>query len=256
MAWVYLDADFPEHPKLGRTRAPDNAGWLFVCVLAWCRRHGTDGLIPVGSIRGLTGLRNWKAVADDLVAVGLLESADDQHLRVHDWEEWNRPAIARSEAGRKAAAARWGRQGNANAHANALPTHMRTQSDGNAMTYADRCPYPYPLPRESSQSVQDPRAVTDDDPIAVEAQRRTAARPGVQNPAAYAAKVAAELRANPTRGADVNHTEKTAAAAQARYDLEQRRRAGEVCDRCEGTGMAPLDDGTFTDCDCKRAPAC
>lgn len=57
MAWVRLDDQFPDHPKV--VTAGPLAGWLHVCALAYCNRHLTDGFIPraqVGRLANFDGM--------------------------------------------------------------------------------------------------------------------------------------------------------------------------------------------------------
>lgn len=125
MAWIYLDDQFPDHPKI--VEAGGDAAWLFVCGLAYCRRHGTDGRIPKAMVARLSDRKTPDRLAARLVAVTLWEDHGD-HYRVHDYSDWNRTQESRSEAGRKAARARWDKKPpdakrNANAYADAMPTH-------------------------------------------------------------------------------------------------------------------------------------
>lgn len=112
MAWVYLDDQFPDHPKV--VLAGGDAAWLFVCGLAYCRRYSTGGEIPAAQVARLTDRRQPAKLAAKLVEVGLWE-VDGDRYQVHDYSEWNRSEKSRSEAGRKAARARWDTQRNANA---------------------------------------------------------------------------------------------------------------------------------------------
>lgn len=112
MAWIYLDDQFPDHPKV--VTAGGDAGWLFVCGLAYCRRQGTSGAIPKGLVSRLSDRRAPTKLAKLLVEVGLWEDHGD-HFQVHDYDDWNRSHESRSEAGRKAARARWDKQRNADA---------------------------------------------------------------------------------------------------------------------------------------------
>lgn len=126
MAWVYLDDQFPDHPKV--VRAGHEAAWLFVCGLAYCKRYGTGGVIPKAQVPKLTTVRNALRVAARLVEVNLWEARASDGFIVHDYDDWNQAAASRSEAGRKAAHARWHAKRNANAppdaDANASEAHV------------------------------------------------------------------------------------------------------------------------------------
>lgn len=115
MAWVYLDDQFPDHPKV--VRAGGDAGWLFVCGLAYAKRYGTEGVIPKVQVCRLSDRKMPRKLANLLVQVGLWEEHID-HYQVHDYKEWNGSRDSRSEAGKKAARARWhGKDANGNADA-------------------------------------------------------------------------------------------------------------------------------------------
>ena len=129
MAWVYLDENFPDHPKV--VAAGDEAAWLFVTGLAWCKRQGAEGRIPVGIVPRLTGLPDPAELAGRLVDAGLWHLEGDSCYVVNDWGDWNRSQESRSEAGRKAAKARWEkkRQTDASRNANASESHSDPHSD-------------------------------------------------------------------------------------------------------------------------------
>lgn len=83
MAWVYLDDNFPNHPKAVTAGAV--ARDLFVCGLCYCRRFHTGGFLPLAAIRTL-GAVNAKRSADVLVKVGLWELTEGGY-QVHDYHE-------------------------------------------------------------------------------------------------------------------------------------------------------------------------
>jgi hypothetical protein len=86
MAWVKLDDQFPDHPKV--VAAGPAAGWLYVCGLAYCSRYLTDGFIPKDQIRRLADVGSTQKHAEALVAVGLWERTEGGYL-VHDYLEYN-----------------------------------------------------------------------------------------------------------------------------------------------------------------------
>ncbi len=148
MAWVYLDDQFPDHPKV--VAAGDAAAWMFVCGLAYCKRYATGGRIPKGQVTKLTGSRSAAKLAVALCAPpagyssGLWEDHGDYFL-VHDFDDWNKPQASRSEAARKAARARWGApKSDADAHADALPDASESHSERSAEGDASTCPPPTP----------------------------------------------------------------------------------------------------------------
>lgn len=106
MAWVKLDDQFADHPKI--IKAGPLAGWLYICGLTYCGRYLTDGYIPRGQVRKLADVDDATALADRLVAVGLWEEIEDGYV-VHDYLEYNPTAEevlatreARAEAGHRA----------------------------------------------------------------------------------------------------------------------------------------------------------
>jgi len=143
MAWVYIDDQFPDHPKV--VAAGDAAAWLFVCGLAYCKRYATAGRIPKGQVAKLTGARSPAKLARTLVAVVLWED-DGTHYVVHDFDDWNKPQASRTESARKAAKARWDKQAkpppDADAHADAMPDASGTHSRSTAEGDAPGCPPP------------------------------------------------------------------------------------------------------------------
>lgn len=165
MTWVYLDDGFPDHPKIAQ--AGGDAGWLFVCGLAYCKRQETKGRIPVAQVPRLSDRKQPMKLAAKLLEVGLWERDGDFFL-IHDFDEWNRPEESRKAAARKAAQARWDRERDAKAHADA----SEPQCERMPSAPADRCPTPLPLPSSSSSSSSEPLLVPagseEEDPIASE----------------------------------------------------------------------------------------
>jgi hypothetical protein len=84
MAWFKLNDEMPEHPKF--VRAGVEAGWLYVCGLAYASRLLTDGFIPEGVVSRLSAVRNARREAEALVAAGLWERAADG-FQIHDYLE-------------------------------------------------------------------------------------------------------------------------------------------------------------------------
>ena len=133
MAWVYLDDGMPDHPKVvAAERHHVLAPWLFVCGLAYCRRHLTGGRIPKEVVATL--VRGYKgAMVTGLIKEGLWDDMGPEYV-VHDYDKWNQgedeQRNRRKEKARRAAEARWGNRdapGNARAHAQALPEQMLEQ---------------------------------------------------------------------------------------------------------------------------------
>ena len=139
--WFRVDDDLHSHPK---TLAAGNAAMgAWVRIGSWCGKHGTGGSIPMSVARSLVG--SSKAL-HTLVQVGLL-NVDGENYQLHDWEEYNATAeeaqalkIARSEAGKAGARARWsdGKQ-------HGKP-HGKSHGKTIATAMAKRCPDPDPDP--------------------------------------------------------------------------------------------------------------
>lgn len=139
MGQVFLDDNFPDHPKA--QRAGDDAAWMFVCGLAYVSRLDTRGIIPKQAVGRLTGKSGPAAMklAVRLVDVGLWHDMGDHYL-VHDYEARNARKIARVEAAKKGAEARWRPPPDppdrmriaSESHPNRMPTALPSQSDRNA----------------------------------------------------------------------------------------------------------------------------
>lgn len=180
MAWLYLDDQFPDHPKV--VAAGGDAAWLFVCGLAYCRRYNTDGFIPTAQVPRLSDRKSVKKLAAKLVTVRLWREVDGGY-QVHDFSDWNRTSSSRSEAGRKAAAARWNRNSaDAPTNADAMRNACEPDASGYATDDASRMPDAYasgctiPIPNPVVTSVQMVTEGTDVVDNPVDNQPRDAAK--------------------------------------------------------------------------------
>lgn len=124
MAWVRLDDQFPDHPKvLGLS---DQAFRLHVTALCYCSAQLTDGRVTALLTRRLTWfVTDSNAVTNELVTSGLWEQ-DGEDFIIHDYLEYN-PSAKQVKAARKANADRQKRHrthsnGGSNALRNALVT--------------------------------------------------------------------------------------------------------------------------------------
>lgn len=115
MPWVNMDDGYPEHPKVDALS--DAAFRLHTAGICYCNRHLTDGYIEAGRVSRLVP-RFKKSALVELMHSKLWLPADGGY-DVHDFLDWNpsrkqiedrreRIRVARSEAGKKGAAARWG----------------------------------------------------------------------------------------------------------------------------------------------------
>ena len=78
MAWIKLDDQFADHPKI--VAAGPLASWLHVCGLTYCGRYLTDGWIPIGQIRKLADVDEPMKLAEILVDVGLWEESEGGYI--------------------------------------------------------------------------------------------------------------------------------------------------------------------------------
>lgn len=106
MAWVKLDDQFPDHPKV--VEAGPTAAWLYICGLSYSARYLTDGFIPSGQVRRLADIRSADAVAVQLERVGLWESVDGGYL-IHDYHLYQ-PSADQVKREREEAKERMGRR--------------------------------------------------------------------------------------------------------------------------------------------------
>jgi hypothetical protein len=81
MAWVRLEDDFPENPKI--IEAGPVASWLHIKAIAFCNRQLTDGFVSYATVRWMNGAASAKV----LVRVGLWETTKGGYL-IHDYLEY------------------------------------------------------------------------------------------------------------------------------------------------------------------------
>lgn len=125
MTWIYLDDNFPDHPKvMAAMSIQPLAPWLFVCGLGHCRKHLTGGVIGPLVVPTLMPLFRPK-MRQALIQVALWEDKGDGWIQVHDYDFWNHTEDEqrqkRSDKARKGATAMWEkrRQAEINARADA-----------------------------------------------------------------------------------------------------------------------------------------
>lgn len=108
LPWVRLETGFPDNPKiLGLVGAGQHrAALAYVCSLAWCGRHETDGFIPRAA---LTYVHARPSDAQHLVTHKLWRDCGEGWL-IPDWEDYQRTKHTNDtiKAGkRRAACQRW-----------------------------------------------------------------------------------------------------------------------------------------------------
>ncbi|MFB7500077.1 hypothetical protein ACFC09_36260 [Streptomyces sp. NPDC056161] len=118
--YVKVHDGLPDHPKI--IEAGGEAGWLYICGLAYASRQLTDGVIPMRLVPRLTDGSKPEASASALVRVGLWhegahecprcpQAAPDTYV-IHDYTEHQRSAseVADLRAKRSAAGQRGGKR--------------------------------------------------------------------------------------------------------------------------------------------------
>ena len=118
------------------------ACWLWICGLAWCSRHLTDGVIPAEAVSTF-GVPNVKQAAESLVRVNLWGTTANGYI-IHDYLEFQpsaeqvkhrRERTADRVANWKVTHGRIGHNGNSNAVSNAVSHAVTTPA-----------PVPVPVP--------------------------------------------------------------------------------------------------------------
>lgn len=129
MSWLKLDDNAPHHRKV--LAAGDVGAWLWLCGLAYCQRHATDGHIPREAVPFL-GCTGWKAALPRVLSAGLWRETGDGY-EVHDFLEWNDSAELRGQKTRDR---------------NARVTRFRDRRKRDVQRDGNLAPTPTPLPEE------------------------------------------------------------------------------------------------------------
>lgn len=152
--YVKVHDGLPDHPKI--IEAGGEAGWLYICGLAYASRQLTDGVIPKRLVPRLTDGSKPEASASALLRVGLWHEGEHDCPRcpsapadayvIHDYTEHQRSAseVADLRAKRSAAGQKGGRRSGqsrraasgreANAEASAKQTLKQNRSKTEAET--------------------------------------------------------------------------------------------------------------------------
>lgn len=119
LPWVRIDSDLAQNPKIAELAAEHGqrglaAAFVFVCSIGHAAAHNTDGEIRKAVLpfihgnaalaRLLVEARLWVATETGWAIAGYADHQPTKAAREAD-------AAARSEAARKAANARWGKDG-------------------------------------------------------------------------------------------------------------------------------------------------
>lgn len=86
MAWIRLDDQIAQHPKL--TACSPSACWLWVTSLSFATRFLTNGFIPHSSLPSLSHLRFVQRYARELVKARLWEECENG-FQIHDYLDFN-----------------------------------------------------------------------------------------------------------------------------------------------------------------------
>ena len=147
MAWIKLDDNWMDHPKI--IRAGKDARDMWLASITWCAKHLTDGyfpknLLPQLAVMAGIDVANCQSFANVLLEVCLWDVSGDNYV-VHDYLDYNpskEQASATREA-RKQAGMAGGKQ-----KASKMPS--KTPSKNVAKLYP--VPVPLPVPQESESN--------------------------------------------------------------------------------------------------------
>lgn len=113
LPWVRLDTAMPDNPKvlhlLESHKEGRAAAFVWVCSLAYCGKHGTDGFITKSALSRLNGT----AIHARLLVDHGFWKDEGVGWTIHGWDEFqesNEETKARSERARLAAFKRWGKE--------------------------------------------------------------------------------------------------------------------------------------------------
>lgn len=160
MAWVRVDDQFPDHPKVIALDLASSGLWLH--GLCYANRHLTDGFVPAALVRRV-GDETAEAAAARLVSAGLWEPVDGGWV-VHDYAEYQRSreeiesvSGKRAEAGRAGGMAK-AKQTASNRQANGWQVASNDlanaeQSEANAEQNPAPTPTPTPVENGSLRSL-------------------------------------------------------------------------------------------------------
>lgn len=93
--WVPVSIELLD-PAGNRHGIGDAAILAYLRLLAWCKRHRTDGLVPFSVAPSILN-----GTASELEAAGLIAVDDDDHVIIRDWHKWH---MSGDELGRRRAA--------------------------------------------------------------------------------------------------------------------------------------------------------
>lgn len=131
-SWIKVEDTMPEHPKV---EALSDAGFRLM-LRAWCR---TSMLRSNGKLSAMWWGQQKPKPRAELVAAGLIEEAEDGHIDVHDFSDWQSRPITDELRAKRQEAGRLG--GKAKAHgASNLPAPTEANGQANGLTPAQATP--------------------------------------------------------------------------------------------------------------------
>lgn len=89
MPWLRFDDTVPHNRKC--LKAGPAASWLWLCSIAYCQRHLTDGIVPEEALNMLGLERGVVALMARLCEVGLMHAVGGGY-QVHDYHDHNATA--------------------------------------------------------------------------------------------------------------------------------------------------------------------
>ncbi len=155
-------------------KAGPAACWLWVCGLAYCQRHSTDGHIPAEALAWL-GVVSPQKMTAALVAAGLWHRTDNG-WRVHDYLDWNES----SESRRKKTTEKNERQQRWRDSRRDVDSSTTTHVDASTSRLGDAAPTPPPTPTPPPQPtpLPQPPPIEGEGNAAPAALRIPSGRPG------------------------------------------------------------------------------
>jgi len=153
MAWVKIDDQFADHPKV--LAAGPLASWLYVCGLTYCGRYLTDGWIPRSQVKKLADVDNAMVLAERLVIIGLWDETEDGFI-VHDYLEYN-PTREDVKAYRDANAKRQSEWRDKHRDKKGKFNDSNAVSNGVSNAQNNTAPSPSPSPSPSPCPVPEPK---------------------------------------------------------------------------------------------------
>lgn len=153
MAWVKVDDQFTDHPKI--VAAGPLGGWLYVAGLCYCARYLTDGFIPRAQVRKLVDVDDVTPLVTALLTCNLWRESQGGYI-VHDYLEYNPPAerVKQERAENAKRQAEWRENKRKNGR-NAVSNDV-TPSINNGVSHSvsNRCPVPVPVPLNTPSSLR------------------------------------------------------------------------------------------------------